>query len=139
MKKAIKIIVTLLFAIYLAMLLRLTVFRNNCFSHGLFSGRVEWPPLVYLWQLVCKGKIKYFTYLFAGNIGWFVPLGIYLRWLRKPFWQAVAAGFCLSLLIEVSQFVLGCGVSEIDDLVLNTCGAMLGYGLAAPLFKNKKA
>ena len=37
------------------------------------------------------------------------------------------AALLLSLLIECAQFVLGCGISEIDDLLLNTLGAMAGY------------
>ena len=28
--------------LWLAVLLRITVLREGCFSHGLFSGRVEW-------------------------------------------------------------------------------------------------
>ena len=33
--------------IWLAVLLRITVFRNGCFSHGLFSGRIEWDAFAY--------------------------------------------------------------------------------------------
>ena len=39
----------------------------------------------------------------------------------------LGVGLLLSLLIECAQFVLGCGISEIDDLLLNTLGAMAGY------------
>ena len=40
--------------------------------------------------------------------------------------QQLAVGLA-KLLIECAQFVLGCGVSETDDLLLNTLGAMAGY------------
>ena len=35
-------------------------------------------------------------------------------------------GFFLSLLIETMQFVFGTGVSELDDVILNTLGVYLG-------------
>ena len=38
MSKPVRIIVYTLAAVWLAVLLRLTVFRNGCFSHGLFTG-----------------------------------------------------------------------------------------------------
>ena len=37
--------------IWLAVLLRITVFRNGCFSHGLFSGRIEWDAFAYYSKL----------------------------------------------------------------------------------------
>lgn len=135
MKKTIKIIFPVLFVIYLAVLLRITVFRDNCFSYGWFSGRIELVPFVYLYHLLKIGYWQYFIYLFVGNIIWFLPLGCFVRCREKPFWFAVLAGFLLSLVIETLQFVLGSGVSETEDLILNTCGTMLGFGIAALLIK----
>ena len=45
----------------------------------------------------------------------------------------IRPGFLLSLSIETAQFVLGSGVSELDDLILNTLGALLGH-LGTALF-----
>lgn len=137
MKRFWKILLTVLFAVYLAVLLRITVFRDNCFSYGWLTGRVEWVPFVYLWKLIKVGNRKYFIYLFIGNLIWFLPLGSYLCCKKRPFWLAVVAGFSLSLLIEISQFILGSGVSEVEDLILNTCGAMLGYAVTLPFVKKE--
>jgi glycopeptide antibiotics resistance protein len=35
-------------------------------------------------------------------------------------------GFLLSAMIETLQFILGTGVSELDDLILNTFGVWIG-------------
>lgn len=123
--------VRLLLVFYLAALLRVTVFRDGCFSHGLFSGRIEWTPFVYLFFLLRIGYWRYFLYLFVGNLVWFVPLGGYLRLRGRPFWQAALCGAGLSLGIETAQFVLGSGVSEVEDVILNTAGAALGWLFAA--------
>ena len=68
-----------------------------------------------------------FVYHVVGNLTWFMPLGLYLHARGWDFAACALAGLLLSLLIECAQFVLGCGISEIDDLLLNTLGAMAGY------------
>ncbi|WP_407901446.1 VanZ family protein [Halalkalibacterium halodurans] len=56
----------------------------------------------------------------------FVPLGFLLYiWKKNIFF---AAQFCLytSLLIEVVQFITRRGYFDIDDIILNTVGGLLG-------------
>ena len=77
-----KKVIYILAALWLVILLRLTVFRNNCFSHGLCSGRVEWAAFVYYLRLARAGRWGYFCYLFFGNLLWFAPVGIYVRILE---------------------------------------------------------
>ena len=115
-----------LFLVYMLVLLRLTVFRSSAFSHGLFSGRFNLTPGVAYMQLLSWGSYFHAFYLFFGNIAWFMPLGMYLKQRGKPFLTCVIWGGLLSFFIETAQFVLGCGVTETDDLLLNTCGAAVG-------------
>ncbi|MBR6377584.1 MAG: VanZ family protein [Oscillospiraceae bacterium] len=117
--------------IWLAVLLRITVFRPGCFSHGLFSGRVEWRAFAYYWTLVRRANWGYFSYLFVGNLVWFAPAGFLVGLGGGKLRQAALAGFGLSLLVETLQFVLGSGVTELDDLILNTAGALLGFAAAS--------
>ena len=131
----------LLFAaslIWLVLLFRITVFRSGCFSHGLFSGRIEWDAFAYYVELARRGNWRYFTYLFVGNLIWFAPAGVLVRLWGGRLWQAALAGLCLSLLVETGQFILGSGVSELDDLILNTCGSVLGYFAAGLLQTREK-
>ena len=121
--------------LWIAVLLQITVFRNGCFSNGFFSGQVEWNTFAYYMKLVRIGNWRYFSYLFFGNLIWFVPAGILTKLKGGQLWQAVLMGFLLSLSIETAQFVVGSGISELDDLILNTLGALLGYlGAALYLF-----
>ena len=124
MKKRVCVILTL---VWLIVLFRITVFRNGCFSHGLFSGRVELDAFAFYVKLARIGYWRYFLYLFVGNLIWFVPAGILVRLRGGKLWQAALAGLLLSFFIETTQFLLGSGVSELDDLILNSCGALLGY------------
>lgn len=64
------------------------------------------------------------------NIALFVPLGVLLPLLWKPFrkwYAALGAGFGVSLLIELTQLFTGRGMCDVDDLFTNTLGAMLGW------------
>ena len=129
----------ILTALWLAVLLRITVFRDHCFSHGLFSGRIEWDAFAYYAELARRGSWRYFCYLFVGNLLWFAPAGVLVRLRGGKLWQAAPAGLGLSLLVETLQFVLGSGVSELDDLILNTAGALLGYAAALALLFRKES
>lgn len=122
-------------AAWLVVLLRLTVFRNGCFSHGLFSGQIELDAFGFYMKLIRLRNWKYFIYLFGGNIIWFVPAGFLVRLRRGRIWHALLFGFALSFFIEAGQFILGSGVSELDDLILNTLGAVLGYGIGCIALK----
>ena len=138
MKKAIRFLTL----VWLAVLLRFTVLRDGCFSHGLCSGRVEWAAFAYYLRLAQAERWSYFCYLFFGNLLWFTPVGIIVRIQGGHLWKAALLGFLLSLLVETGQFVLGSGVSELDDLILNTCGALLGYAAAClwnKITKNTKS
>ncbi len=64
------------------------------------------------------------------NIAMFFPFGILLPLAVKPFrrwYWMLAAGAGTSLVIEVLQYILCCGQADVDDLLCNTLGAMLGY------------
>lgn len=74
------------------------------------------------------------------NILLFVPLGFILPLLWKEFRSRRAmcfTGFLLSLGIELAQ-LLNYRVSDVDDLIMNTLGAFLGYELLMLLCRKKK-
>ena len=67
-------------------------------------------------------------FMLAGNIAMFVPLGFFpaLLWRGWTWWKSLLAGFCTSFVIEFVQFFIGRS-TDIDDVILNTTGAVLGY------------
>lgn len=129
MKRSTKGILWVVFLLYLGVLLKITVFRSSFGSYPLCShGQIELIPFVGLIQIF-HNSVRVFLYLFVGNLIWFVPLGILLPLLTKVQRSTILWGFLLSLYIEVSQYIFGTGVSEVEDLILNTAGTAIGYGL----------
>lgn len=72
------------------------------------------------------------------NVVLFLPLGGLLRiWFGQPVWVAALLGFGLSLLVETTQLTGVWGLYpcayrhfDVDDLVTNTAGAILGWAIA---------
>lgn len=66
----------------------------------------------------------------TGNVGTFLPLG----WFLPRLWsRARRLGWCLmavtalAALIEFCQLATGLGCCDLDDVILNDCGAALGF------------
>lgn len=64
------------------------------------------------------------------NLLLFVPFGILLYLLAKPFreaWAVLLAGVFCSLAIEVAQLITKLGSFIVDDILTNTVGMLAGY------------
>ncbi|MHB0987327.1 MAG: VanZ family protein [Bellilinea sp.] len=73
-----------------------------------------------------------------GNLILLAPMGIFLPLLfrkSRKFTVVLATGFLVTLAIEVFQLLLRFRVFDIDDLIINTIGVALGYGLFKLLYK----
>lgn len=64
------------------------------------------------------------------NILLFVPFGFFARLRTGAAWRAVAAGLCLSFVIEASQLLVPGRETALSDLLANTIGAAVGAALA---------
>lgn len=65
-----------------------------------------------------------------GNLIAFMPLGFFIPALSrksKNGFAVVLNCFLVSLLVEVIQLVFKLGCFDVDDLLLNTLGGLLGY------------
>lgn len=71
------------------------------------------------------------------NMVMFVPFGIVYCYYQKNFcvYKAIGLSFLTTFLIEVSQFVFKTGVVDIDDLMINTMGSLVGIFLYIVLRK----
>lgn len=76
-------------------------------------------------------------FLFIGNIAIFLPLGVLIPALLKHRFKPlqIAIPFILSIGIEVSQYFLGNGQPDIDDVILNVIGYFIGYAVKIVLDK----
>lgn len=70
----------------------------------------------------------------VGNVVCFMPLGFVLPIITDRNWgifRVTAMTFLASLFVEVLQLASKLGSFDVDDLILNTLGGILGYLLFA--------
>ena len=124
-----------LFLIYLAGLCYFLFFAEN-------YGRIHGQE-IYRYNLVPFREIERFWtyrgelgvhsfYNLVGNVLIFMPAGFFIPILwknKRGFVFTVCVTFQMSLLVEILQLVLRVGSFDVDDLLLNTLGGILGYVL----------
>lgn len=90
---------------------------------------LNWKPFVYLLDYP---TVKEILLNLIGNTAMFIPLGIVWPSVFKKLnthGKVIAAGFGTSLCIEILQLPFYGRASDIDDLILNTAGFVIGYGI----------
>lgn len=139
-RRPLSLVVPVAFGIYAVLLVVLTLLKNRLSFGGLwdtaahdqrsldlvlFNGfqdpPIWWGPWVNTF----------------GNIALFLPLGFFLytilraRGTRFPWVEGVVFAAVTSLAIECLQWVFAVGYSDVDDLLFNTIGGVIGASLAA--------
>ena len=127
----------LLFVVYLAALAYFLFFAD-WYDHQ--PGR-HWEyhynfiPFTEIRRFILCGKILGMQSVFfnlIGNILGFMPFGFFLPVMTPRMHhgrRVVLLGMVSSITVELVQLVTRTGVCDIDDVILNTLGAALGYGL----------
>ena len=134
-KQRIRRLGRILFIIYILLLVYFLFFAES-------YGRTELFEEEYHYNLVPFREIqRFWTYRetvgfrasflnLAGNIIGFMPFGFILPVMHRNMrrlWLVVPLGFLLSFCVEFIQLVGKVGCFDVDDMILNTLGALLGY------------
>ena len=132
-RKGVRVLFWILFLVYLLMLEYFLFFAEA-------TGRVS--DRSYQYNLVLFHEIRRFltyrhtlgfwavTLNLVGNVIAFVPFGFFLPLLMhkmRYFGKTILFGFEASVLIEVIQLFSKVGSFDVDDILLNTAGVVLGY------------
>lgn len=103
----------------------------------IFPFNLNLLPLIHLFDY---DNMRDIVWNVAGNMIMFIPTGIILPIVYKQLnslWKVSAAGAFISLCIEILQLPFPSRASDIDDIILNTLGVMVGYGIYL-IFKSLK-
>ena len=141
----------LVFVLFMSGLAALTLFPNNFWSHFMdclvsnerFDWRSFYPSGEYILSRLKHIRDLYrpfeeikrafragpwFMFLLQGNIGIFLPVGFFvsLLWRKPSWWRAILVGLFCSCGIEFVQ-IFALRRTDVDDILLNTMGALLGH------------
>lgn len=98
-------------------------------SSKIFPLWVNFKPFVYLFDYP---TMKEALLNLIGNTAMFIPLGIVWPAVFKKLnthGKVIAAGVGVSLTIEILQLPFFGRATDIDDLILNSLGFFMGYGI----------
>jgi glycopeptide antibiotics resistance protein len=124
-----RVLLAVLFAVYLVLLVWIVLWKLETPWVG--AGAQRQIKLVPFVRTADSGATAPFD--LVANIVLFVPFGLYLG-LLAPSWRSwKVAGVLVgaSVVLEVAQYVLAVGRSDITDVVVNTAGGLAGLGLLA--------
>jgi len=138
-----------LFVIYLYLLTKLILFKGGPVDAGVVWDRVmgllRQPDLIHTrtvnltpfqeikrdWHSLSVHHRSGTAIHLVGNILAFVPFGVWVTCMvRHSFFAGIHVlflSFLLSLGYEVTQLLTGMGIFDVDDLMLNSLGGMIGY------------
>jgi glycopeptide antibiotics resistance protein len=119
-----KTLVAIVFGLYLLLVLILTL--------GMFTVRNPQPNLILFHSILHDWSVggSSFVVNFLGNLVVFAPLGFMMPIVRSHpthLKHVALFGLVLSGMIEVAQYCSDRRVADIDDVLLNVAGMLMGY------------
>lgn len=106
------LIVSIIFILYVTILTRMPTLTSTV-------------RLVPFWSLASKGYIRQVLL----NIALFVPLGYFLSAVIRHRYIPIVTALGISVCIELLQYFSCRGMLDIDDIISNMAGAVIGLGL----------
>ena len=131
---------------YLVVLIRIVLFKQvalyNLFAAiGSMERTISIIPFKSLLDMINNNiSVTRILENILGNIAIFIPFGLLLPIVQKDMSKKIILyGLITSALIEIIQYVFALGSSDIDDLMLNTLGTVIGYLLYKIIHKKARA
>ena len=139
-EKIAKIIIYIVFVFYILLMLKI-LFLSRVSFFELFDAQrgidrsFNLVPFQSIIEFLSGNTENVRTFSYAnlvGNIAIFVPLGFYISFLRKELRKDKKVALCLlivfiaSLAVEIIQWVFVIGTPDIDDIILNCIGGLIG-------------
>ncbi|HSX28377.1 MAG TPA: VanZ family protein [Candidatus Saccharimonadales bacterium] len=117
----------ILLAVYLLFLLWLILFKTSVDVSSVLLGYQSRSLNLLPFAGFSRGTVREMF----DNLVVFIPLGLLLdiNFRQITFWRKLGFVLSLSLVAEVTQYILAIGTTDITDVIMNTFGGLLGLGL----------
>ncbi len=137
---------SIFFIVYCGILIKILVFKSLVIKIGHlvfnFSGQTAGQPnfipfKTILPYLLGEKGLVIAAFNIGGNIALLIPMGFLAPLVYKNItWQkTIALSLILPFAIEIAQVLLHVGIFDIDDVILNALGVIIGYWVYTKLIK----
>jgi len=142
------LIPSIIFVIYTALLIKFMVFKDGLLRLGHLrlrltpdSGKANFIPFKSIGPyLVGYPSWPIAILNLAGNIIPLMPIGFLVPFIyRKMTWRkSLVLAVMFGLVFETTEKVFSVGIFDVDDIILNALGVMIGYFIFAFFEKRSK-
>ena len=122
-----KLIFAVLLILYIPLLLRITLMQDGVRTA---SGTIRTIPFNAVSDYLSGEKtLKFLIVNYLGNIFLFLPFGLLFPSIFKKltFFKVLLLGILISLAVEATQYLTCRGYADIDDVIMNAAGTVIGY------------
>ena len=123
-KRILQTLSTVLFVIYTIFVVWMTLLKRE----PRVKARVIEPELFWAFRGWINGAPdgKQESIQYIQNVLFFIPFGFLFPWKK---WKSVfMLALMTSAIIEITQYIFNLGWCELDDVISNTAGALIGFG-----------
>jgi glycopeptide antibiotics resistance protein len=129
--KRVRFMVWSLFILYCAFMLKVLLFDSyRMEGHQYYDNLIPFKTIWMYIEYYHLFNFKIWAANLIGNIVLFMPLGFIIPLLyskMKSFQKVFLLSFFSTVGIEVTQHIFKIGGFDVDDILLNTIGGLLGY------------
>lgn len=117
------------FALYSVFLIYISLFKFSLIGKGLYVYPFDFSFnfIPFSQSTVTNGHVSLLGIL--ASICLFVPIGFFLNRLNVRILTSFINACAFSLLLELGQMLLGTGIADITDTLLNVAGFFIGFTL----------
>lgn len=92
---------------------------------------MAWTTLFGSYKRTLEESHEFIFWGLIDNILMMTPFGFLFSFVRRKssVWLTLAVSFCISIMIEMIQYITRLGYFDVDDIFNNIWGAAIGYGL----------
>jgi len=128
--KSRKLVYYLLFLAYIFYLLYLVFFSKD-YGRNIIHNDFNLIPFKSITQFISNpADFRVFWVNIIGNIAAFLPMGFFLPLVisrLNNIYRTTVLVLLISIIIEINQFIFKVGVFDLDDIILNTIGGLIGF------------
>lgn len=130
-KRILQTLSTILFVIYTIFVVWMTLLKRE----PRVRARVIEPELFWAFRGWINGAPdgKQESIQYIQNVLFFIPFGFLFPW--KKWKQVFLSALMTSAAIEITQYIFNLGWCELDDVISNTAGALVGFGCCVIVHK----
>ena len=147
MKKFVRPVLWAVFAFYCLVLIYILFLSRGSLTHYSYAqyfrqltNFIPFKTIIEYIQRYQNGFHNLSIVNLLGNFLLFLPMGMALPCLFKKldrFWKVIICVLVIVVTVEVTQGILRVGSVDIDDVIFNVGGAMIGYGIIRVSFINR--